>query len=65
MVTQRRKPTDAAYRIGREAFLNGKDRLSNPYTDKRTVAGYVTYSRAFRRAWWKGWDEAKLKEASL
>ena len=52
------KAMDGAKRKGREAAQAGKSRNSNPYDDKR--GGYnnmVTFSRAFRKCWFEGFDE--------
>lgn len=48
----------AAYLKGREErHLNLPRR--NPYPDVRTPAhNHVTFSRAFRKAWFDGWDDA-------
>ena len=40
-------------------FHAGADRRENPYPDHRTPArGIITFSRAFRTAWLRGFDEA-------
>lgn len=54
---------DVAERKGREAFLAGKAYRDCPYEDKRTWRGAVTWSRAFRTAWFDGFDAA-AKEAA-
>jgi len=56
----KRSPFDAAYRKGVEAFQAGRSR-SNEYHDHRTNNGRdsITFSRAFRRAWFRGWDDAR------
>lgn len=48
----------SAYLRGMEAFLNDEPR-ADPYTDKRTHRGAVTWSRAFASAWRDGYDDAK------
>jgi ribosome modulation factor len=52
----------AAERRGYEAALAGQPRTSNPYPDHRTARGSVTFSRAFRRAWFAGYDAAHATE---
>jgi len=53
------KAFDAAIRKGRNAFLEGRKRTECPYEDKRTPHhNHATFSRAFRTAWFKGYDEA-------
>ena len=47
-----------AERKGREAFAEGKTRMDFPYRDGRTARGSITWSRAYIRAWQRGWDEA-------
>ncbi len=51
-----------AYRKGRRAAEAGQRRAS-PYTDKRggPHANVVTFSRAFMRMWYEGFDDAKAK----
>ena len=45
-------PFYGAYRKGFLAGLSGDDRC--PYPDVRTWRGAVTWSRAYRRAWYDG-----------
>lgn len=45
-----------AYRKGVAARRDGIPRVSNPYFDHRTARGSITFSRSFRRWWWRGWD---------
>ena len=47
---------------GRQAFKDGLDRSACPYSDTRTHHGSVTFSRAFIRAWLRGWNAAAKKE---
>jgi len=47
-----------AYRKGREAYAKGASRDQNPYPDVRTSRGHNTFSRAFIRFWYEGWDDA-------
>ena len=51
------KQVDAAKQKGREAARAGKREWDCPYPDYRTDRGGVTFSRAFRRAWLKGFRE--------
>lgn len=46
---------------GREAYAKGAGRLENPYKDRRTERGHVTWSRGFRKAWFEGWDYAEKR----
>lgn len=43
---------------GLDAGLAGEPIESCPYQDKRKLDGRITFSRAFRRAWFDGWNEA-------
>lgn len=45
----------SAWRKGYEAAEGGQPASANPYQDKRTDSGKVTFSRAFRKAWAEGW----------
>lgn len=45
----------AAFNRGREDYINGKSKDANPYPDVRTSRGGVTYARAFRNHWERGW----------
>ena len=48
----------AAMRKGRHARIEGKPRVC-PYPDKTTdYRNSVTFSRAFRNAWFEGYDKA-------
>lgn len=56
------KALQGAERKGREAREAGKPRTACPYGDWRTPHhGHVTFSRAFRTAWFKGWDAKDLE----
>lgn len=44
---------------GRRAFLDGEARKDNPYPDKRKDDGRITFSRAYRNAWDRGWMDEK------
>lgn len=48
----------AAFRKGWMAAMSGIKREANPYPDYRTGGGQVTFSRAYRRHWFKGYDVA-------
>lgn len=50
-------PLEVAQEKGRQAFREGIPRTHNPYPDKRTHSGRVSWSRSFRRAWWYGWAQ--------
>lgn len=65
-MTDRPKALDAserrlltAERKGWDAALNRQPVTSCPYRDVRTRAGYVTWSRAYMKAWVKGWRRFK------
>ena len=47
----------ARYR-GYSDRMQGCAVAANPYPDRRTRLGRVTFSRAFRRAWAEGWTIA-------
>lgn len=49
-----RPPFDAAYDKGAIAAAAGDAESDCPYQDKRTDRGSVTFSRAWRKAWLKG-----------
>lgn len=51
----RRDPTDAAERKGREAARAGLPESACPYKDKRKDDGRLTFSRAWRNAWLRGY----------
>jgi ribosome modulation factor len=42
---------------GARARQKGVPRAKCPYKDLRTTRGAVTFSRAFRTAWFNGWDK--------
>ena len=44
--------------MGQRARQDGEPKSACPYPDKRTARGSVTFSRAFRNAWFEGWREA-------
>jgi len=48
-----------ACRKGYEAAERHVSKADIPYPDYRAPCGGVTFSRAFRRAWWRGYDIAK------
>lgn len=52
---------DGAFRKGQEAARDLKRgfRRSCPYLDYRKADGRLTYSRAFRRAWFAGFDSVR------
>lgn len=49
----------SAYNKGVNARNYGLLETANPYPDKRTSRGRVTFSRAFRKYWLQGWHDAK------
>ncbi len=52
-------PFEGAHRKGEEARKEGKKKDTCPYLDHRAVRkNNVTFSRAFIRAWERGWEEA-------
>lgn len=50
-----------AFLKGVRAAMEGKPRKSS-YYDHRTVAGYVTFSRAFNRWWLNGYDSTRKEK---
>jgi len=48
---------DGAERKGREARDRGDPRHACPYNDYRKDCGRLTFSRAFRNAWLRGWED--------
>jgi ribosome modulation factor len=54
-----------AYRKGREAYADGKPIERCPYPDWTTARGSVTFSRAFRRYWFEGWEDARAEDVEL
>lgn len=51
------KALQGAYRKGYEAGKKGTPEDECPYQDKRKYNGKITWSRAFRSAWFDGWKE--------
>lgn len=49
----------SAAKAGLEAALSGSGAV-NPYPDKRTPGGRVTFSRSFRTAWARGHSLGQL-----
>lgn len=49
---------------GRKAAMDGKSEKDCPYFDHRTHTGSVTFSRAFRNAWFDGFREAAKAQNS-
>lgn len=47
-----------AMRKGIAARAAGALRSTNPYRDKRKLDGRLTWSRAYRKAWFDGYDGA-------
>lgn len=58
MMPKPRGMIEIARERGQAAALAGEPRSANPYEDRRTERGGVTWSRGYRRAWFEGWDEA-------
>jgi len=54
-----------AYKKGLLAGSCGLSKRDNPYPDKRTKKGRVTFSRAFRRFWEKGCIDSSPKGLQL
>lgn len=54
-VVKRRSPFDCARDNGIRARVRGEPESACPYKDIRTDGGQVTFSRAYRRAWLKGY----------
>lgn len=48
-----------AYKKGVEAYRQQVPLRLCPYPDHRTNRGSITFSRAFRRAWFEGWHDAR------
>ena len=65
-MNKRRDPFDAAVRKGRAARHAGEPRSACPYTD--FMCGrhdhIPTFSRAWRRRWFEGWDAADKELAA-
>lgn len=57
-ITTKRTPIDGARRKGGEAARQGLPLSACPYADKRSNSGRLTWSRAFRSAWFDGYREA-------
>ena len=55
----------SAYNKGRMSARWGLSKSSNPYPDKRNRKGGVTFSRAFRRFWERGYDDMKGDKVRL
>lgn len=55
----RKTPLDGAYLKGLLAGLADESEDACPYEDKRKPCGRLTWSRAFRAAWFEGWDDAR------
>lgn len=51
----------AAFKKGHDAAVAGMSRDACPYKDHRTTRGAVTFSRAYRKAWLKGFAEYNEK----
>ena len=49
----------SAYRKGMQAHAGGQPITACPYGDQRTGRGAVTFSRAFIKAWGRGWKDAE------
>ena len=54
----RNRALQGAFVKGYDARFDGTRSSANPYPDRRTDRGAVTWSRAFRRAWLAGWQAA-------
>lgn len=54
-----------AYKKGLLAGSCGLSKRDNPYPDKRTKMGRVTFSRAFRRFWEKGCTDSSPRGLRL
>lgn len=52
----------AAMRRGYEARMRKIAREDNPYADVLNDAGRVTFSRAYRNAWFQGYDQCRHDE---
>lgn len=53
------KSLRGAFLKGADAAVCGEPIDANPYEDKRTWRGAVTWSRAYRSAWRDGWEYAR------
>jgi ribosome modulation factor len=49
-----------AFKRGWNAGIRGEPLTCNPYPDRRTERGNVTFSRAYRRRWLCGWRAALI-----
>lgn len=55
----KRTAIDGAYLKGVTAGLAGDPVDACPYDDRRKLCGRLTWSRAFRTAWFDGWNYAR------
>jgi ribosome modulation factor len=62
-MTRKRTALEGAYRKGLVAALEGASRDACPYRDVRKWDGRLTWSRAFRTAWFDGWAHATNNRA--
>ena len=56
MIPINNKALVIAYQKGWRASAEGKPKTSNPYPDLKTRQGRVTFSRAFRNYWERGYE---------
>ena len=59
------KALETARRKGHEARRNGESREACPYRDTRNEMNQVTFSRAFRRAWFEGYEQREKEEQTM
>ena len=58
-------PLFTAQQAGCKAWDAGKTLDDCPYSDKRTSRGGVTYARAYRNAWVRGWRSREAGEPGV
>lgn len=55
---------ERAYMMGHRAALDGESKDACPYDEKRNDAGRLTWTRAFRRAWFDGWEKGNNEKTA-
>lgn len=58
-------PYRGAFEKGRAAALAGEPESACPYSDLRTAANRVSFSRAFIKAWHEGYDSIEYAPAPV
>ena len=60
-IRTRNRAFRAAYERGRQAGNAGMPAEANPYPDHRADSGCITWSRAFRKYWRRGWEVGRAE----